>query len=157
MPKLLRAGTATANNTFLYDVTSSAGITLAAAHGNHNLQTDDDIVYTPAIAETSRDGTEPAYAAGTTVQQDFPLYWFWGHQTTSLAGATTALTQAADAGAVDTARAVLKFSGVTTIDTSSAQVYMYTPDSQDTDQGETEAGATSLQASPPPVRWLRLR
>ena len=153
-PKLLYGAPITANdtgavgnarasqNTFLYDVTSWAtanGITLAAAHGNHNLLTDDDIIYTPGISGTTYVAPEVAYAAAAGVEADYPLFWFWGHQTKNAAGTTTAATKAADGGNVDTVRAVLRLNGVTTIDTSQSQAYIYAPDEADTDQGDAIA------------------
>jgi hypothetical protein len=138
MPKLQQgdvAGVAIrdSRNTFLYDVTGKVGITLKAAHGNRNTTTDDDIIYTPAIADQDVDGTDLAYANDSgSIEQDYPLYYFWGYVTTTGAMAT----QDADAGAVRDARAVLKLSGVSEIDTSDAQSYIYAPGSRDTDQGD---------------------
>ena len=149
MPKLLRAGTATANNTFLYDVTSSAGITLARLTVITTWLTTTSFI--PCNCWNQRDGTEHAYAAGTTVQQDFPLYWFWGHQTTSLAGATTTLTQAADAGDVDTTRGaqVLKSLQLTL----QAPKFTCIPQMLGI-QIERNWGRLNKSSSPPPVHWL---
>jgi hypothetical protein len=117
-------------------VTSSSGITLVAAHGNRNTTTDDDIIYDAGIEGPSREGTDVTFdETANTVEQDYPLFWFWGYNT------TTSASIDADADGFDTTtRAVLKLSGVTTIDTSDAQAYMYTPEAVDTDQGETAAG-----------------
>jgi hypothetical protein len=152
VPKILRGTTnaAPSSNTFLYDVTSeietNLGIKLVGAHGNHGLLTDDDIIYTPGISGTTYTAASPAEitytaalarGAGNFEELDYPLYYFWGHQTADNAGTATTLTQDQDGGATTQVRAVLKLSGVTTVNTLNSQAYIYAPGEADTDQGDT--------------------
>jgi hypothetical protein len=122
-------------NTFLYDVTGKVGITLKAAHGNRNLD-DDDIIYTPGIAGPTYEAASEALfnPATNTDLLDYPLFWFWGYRTAAAAGVGN--TQDALGGNVSEARAVLKLEGVSEIDTSSSQAYMYTPAAVDSDQAD---------------------
>jgi hypothetical protein len=102
------------NNAFLYDVTSSAGISVAAAHGNDETATDADSIYT-------YDSTA-AFGAGNA-EDDYPLFYFWGYNNTLSA------TRDITAG-----RAVIKLSGVTTIDASNVQAYIYAPANVEIDE-----------------------
>jgi len=113
------------DNTFLYDVTTASGITLAAAHANADA-TDADSIYT-------YDSTAGA-APGVNNEDDYPLFHFWGYNSTTSATTVTA------------SRAVLKLSGVTTIDAQYAQAYIYSPDNTAHDIGEalTEAEAENI-------------
>jgi len=141
-------------NTFLYDVTDEVSFSLAAAHGNHQLTTDDDVIYTPGVDSATRDtntlqsgGNDIAFdadngGAAMTVDVDYPLFWFWNYNTTTSAtGNAENTTEIADV------RAVLKLRGVTTIDSSDAQAYVYAPKAVDTDQ-RTAAGAADTDAYP---------
>jgi len=156
-PKLVQepiGATADSTNTFLYDVTDEVSFSLAAAHGNHQLLTDDDVIYTPGVDSATRDtntlqsgGNDIAFDAdnggGTmTVDVDYPLFWFWNHNTT-----TSATGNAENTSEIADVRAVLKLSGVTTIDTSITQAYIYAPEAVETDQ-RTAAGAADTDAYP---------
>jgi len=116
-------------NTFLYDVTSSAGITLVAAHGNAQTGVgagdDADSIYT-------YDST-PAFP-GANNEDDYPLFLFWGHNT------STSVTNA-----ITPVRANLKLGGVTNIDTTNAQAYIYAPANAEIDENllVTEANIES--------------
>jgi hypothetical protein len=124
-PKLQQDGTAfNSTNTFLYDVTASAGFALVAAHGSGTV-TDADSIYT-------YDATA-GVAPGAGAEDDYPLFHFWGYNTTT--SSTTA----------NTARAVLKLSGVTTIDAQYAQAYIYAPNNTAYDIDETQSEANTLE------------
>jgi hypothetical protein len=127
------------------EIKANLGIELVGAHGNHGLLTDDDIIYTPGISGTTYTAAAPAETtytaalaagAGNYEELDYPLFYFWGHQTADNAGTATTLTQDQDGGAPAQVRAVLKLSGVTTIDTSTSQAYIYAPGAVDSDQND---------------------
>jgi len=107
-------------NTFLYDVTTASGITLVAAHANGDV-TDADSIYT-------YDSTAGA-APGANSEDDYPLFHLWGYNSTTSASHVAA------------SRAVLKLNGVTDIDASVAQAYIYSPanTAHDIDETMTEA------------------
>jgi hypothetical protein len=113
-----------AGNTFLYDVTAASNITLIAAHGNDDYTTDDDIIFTYDAA---------AIAPGDN-EDDYPLYYFWGYDTTNSNSALGVNTGA---------RAVLKLAGVTTINTTNTQSYFYSPEAVDIEHGALTGAASS--------------
>jgi hypothetical protein len=141
------SGSDNSTNTFLYDVTDKVGFALVAAHGNHGLTTDDDVIYTGAIDSTTSNtntsqsgGNDIAFTSvgtGTDNLSDYPLFFFWHYNS------ATPATRNAQSDNVTAARAVLKLSGVSKLDTSDTQAYMYTPHARDTDQGDPTAGANN--------------
>jgi hypothetical protein len=140
-------GSDNSTNTFLYDVTDQVSFSLAAAHGSHYLTTDDDVIYTGAIDSTTANtntsqtgGNDIAFTSlgtGTDNLSDYPLFFFWHYNS------ATPATRNANSDNITAARAVLKLSGVSKLDTSDTQAYMYTPHARDTDQGDPTAGANN--------------
>jgi hypothetical protein len=151
-PKLMRnkAGAAV-GDTFLYAV--SAPVTLVAAHANQNLTTDEDTIYT---YDATADDAAGELNTGSDNEDDFPLFRYWGYDTTT-ASAVNATTDTTRMGvltgglAADGVRAVLKFSGATTITATAGttQAYIYNPEDGDISADNVANSGDFIDSAPP--------
>jgi hypothetical protein len=142
--------------TFLYPVSD---ISITAAHVNANI-TDDDVIFTPAGGDTTvedyvsstngnTDLVDSAAVTQNAVDDDYPLFIFWGINNSTVAGAVNAYYNAvggdpamdaamsADADAAGLFKLAIKLSGTPTA--TNARSFIYTPGNAD----DTVAGGAA--------------